>query len=338
VQPFCGKVIVVTGASSGVGRAMARAFAERGANVALLARNLDGLERAAAEITERGSRALVLPLDVANASAVDAAADRVAAEWGGIDIWVNNAMVSVFAAVDETTPEEYRRVIEVNYLGYVHGTRAALRHMRRANRGVIIQIGSALAYRSIPLQSAYCASKAAIRAFTDSLRSELIRERSAIALTMLQLPAVNTPQFEVVRNRLEGHPQPVPPVYQPELIAKAAVHAALHTRREVWLGWATVKAIVGQRIAPGVLDRYLARHAWEAQQTDDLPAGHAPRHFEDNLDAPLPGDRGAHGPFDERARSFDLGIFVRLHPKLTAALAGLATAAIVNWLRRRPAA
>ena len=337
MQSLRGEVIVITGASSGVGRAMARAFAARGANVALLASNVDGLECAAAEVGKCGGRALVLPLDVTNASAVDAAADRVAVEWGGIDVWVNNAMVSVFAPVEQTASAEYRRVIEVNYLGYVHGTRAALRHMRETGRGVIMQIGSALAYRSIPLQSAYCASKAAIRAFTDSLRSELIHERSAIAITMLQLPAVNTPQFEVVRNRLEKHPQPVPPVYQPELIAQAAVQAALHPRREMWLGWTTMKAIVAQRLAPGLLDRYLARHAWDAQQTDDLPAGHPTQHLQDSLDAPLRGDRGARGPFDDRARSFDLALFARLHPKLTAALTGLATAAVINTLRRKRA-
>jgi NAD(P)-dependent dehydrogenase (short-subunit alcohol dehydrogenase family) len=329
-----GKVAVITGASSGIGRATARAFASRGASVALIARNVEGLERAAAEVVERGGKALVMPLDVASALAVDAAADRVAAEWGGIDVWVNDAMVSVFAPVERIAPEEYRRVIEVNYLGYVHGTLAALRHMRRAGGGVIIQIGSALAYRSIPLQSAYCASKAAIRAFTDSLRSELIRERSKIAITMLQLPAVNTPQFEVVRNRLEKHPQPVPPVHQPELIARAVVHAALHPRREMWLGWSTVKAILAQRVVPGFLDGYLARHAWESQQTDDLPPGHPTKHFRDNVDAPVPGDRGAHGPFDDRARSFDLRLWVQLHPQLTSTVAGLATAAAVAWLAR----
>jgi hypothetical protein len=206
--------------------------------------------------------------------------------------------------------------------------------MRRRGSGVIIQIGSALAYRSIPLQSAYCASKAAARAFTDSLRSELIRERSPIAITMLHLPAVNTPQFEVVRNRLEKHPQPVPPVYQPELIAKAAVHAALHPRREMWLGWSTVKAILAQRFAPGLLDRYLAHYAWDSQQTSDLPPGHPTKHFRDNLDAPLRGDRGAHGPFDDRARSFDVGLWIRLHPMATTALAGLGTAVALLWLRR----
>jgi NAD(P)-dependent dehydrogenase (short-subunit alcohol dehydrogenase family) len=325
---------VVTGASSGVGRAIARAFASRGAKVALLARNVEGLEHTAAEVVERGGKALVLPTDVSDAAAVDAAAERVVADWGAIDVWVNDAMVSVFAPVEQTTPAEYRRVIEVNYLGYVHGTLAALRHMHRYGDAVIIQIGSALAYRSIPLQSAYCASKAAVRAFTDSLRSELIRERSTIAIAMLHLPAVNTPQFEVVRNRLEKHPHPVPPVYQPELIAKAVVHAALHPRREMWLGWSTVKAILGQRLAPGFLDRYLARHAWDSQQTDDLPPGHPLKHREDNLDAPLAGDRGADGPFGDRARSFDARLWVRVHPLAASALALLTTATALALLRR----
>jgi short-subunit dehydrogenase len=315
-----GKVAVVTGASSGVGRAIVRAFAEQGVKVAMIARNVDGLKVAAEEVRERGSEALSLPLDVAQAEVVDDAAERIIAEWGAIDVWVNNAMVSVFAPVTATTPDEYRRVIEVNYLGYVHGTLAALRHMRVRDTGVILQIGSAVAYRSIPLQSAYCASKAAIRGFTDSLRSELIREGSRIALTMLQLPAVNTPQSEVVRNRLSDHPQPVPPIYQPEVIARAAVHAAVHPKREVWIGWSTVTAIIGQRLVPGLLDRYLSRRAWESQTTRQLPAGHPPRHFEDNVDTTLPGDRGAHGPFDARARSWSVSLWMRMHPRVVASL------------------
>ncbi|MES1210286.1 MAG: SDR family oxidoreductase, partial [Pseudomonadota bacterium] len=266
-----GKVAVVTGASSGVGRAIARAFAAAGANVALIARNGEALEHAAGEVRELGREALPLPLDVADATAVDAAAELVVETWGAIDIWVNDAMVSVFSPVREMTAGEFRRVTEVNYLGYVHGTMAALRHMRPRNRGVIMQIGSALAYRSIPLQSAYCASKAAIRGFTDSLRCELIHERSGVQLTMLQLPAVNTPQFEVVRNRLPEHPQPVPPIYQPEVIARAAVRAAARPRREVWIGWSAVKAIIGQRLIPGALDAYLAKNAWTAQETKNLP-------------------------------------------------------------------
>jgi NAD(P)-dependent dehydrogenase (short-subunit alcohol dehydrogenase family) len=321
VSSLAGKVVVITGASSGVGRACARAFGEAGARVALIARGEDGLRAAAAELPD----AMVLPLDVADAGAVRRAAAEVSARWGHIDVWVNDAMVSVFAQVRDTTPEEYRRVIEVNYLGYVHGTQAALEHMRGA--GVIIQIGSALAYRSIPLQSAYCASKAAIRGFTDSLRSELYRERSPIRLVHVHLPAVNTPQFEVVRSRLEGHPQPVPPMYQPEVIARVVVRAALRPRREIWIGWTTVEAIIGQRFIPGWLDRWLAHRAWESQTTRAL---HHPRH-RDNLDAPLPGDRGAHGPFDAQARSWSLQPWLRRHTLLLAAGA----AALVALRRRR---
>jgi short-subunit dehydrogenase len=297
-----GKVAVITGASAGVGRAIVREFARQGAKVALIARTQEALEVAAGEVRNAGSEALVLPLDVSDPEAVFAAAERVVAEWGQIDLWVNDAMVSVFAPVVETTAAEFRRVTEVNYLGYVHGTLAALRHMRTRGSGTIIQIGSALTYRSIPLQSAYCASKAAVRGFTDSLRSELYREHSKIKITMLQLPAVNTPQFDVVRSRLPDHPQPVPPVYQPEIMARAAVHAALHPRREVWVGWNTVKAIIGQRFIPGLLDRHLAKVAWEGQTTRALPPGHPIEHPEDNVDAPLAGDRGAHGPFDHIAK------------------------------------
>jgi short-subunit dehydrogenase len=332
-----GKRAVVTGASSGVGRAIARAFGAQGAKVALLARNVDGLEAAAKEIREQGSEALVLPLDVADAAAVDAAAERVANEWGDIDIWVNDAMVSVFSPIREMTAQEYRRVTEVCYLGYVHGTLAALRFMRPKNRGVIIQIGSALAYRSIPLQSAYCASKAAIRGFTDSLRSELIHDGSKVAVTMLQLPAVNTPQFDVVRNRLPEHPQPVPPIYQPEVIARAAVQAALHPKREVWIGWSATKAIIGQRLLPGFLDRYLAKRAWGAQETDRLPPGHPLKHDRDNVDQPIPGDRGAHGVFDSRARRASTKMWARTHLRWLALAGGTLAAALLWWRRARVA-
>jgi NAD(P)-dependent dehydrogenase (short-subunit alcohol dehydrogenase family) len=329
---------VVTGASSGVGRAIVRAFGQEGAKVALLARNIDGLEAAAAEVRDRGSEALVLPLDVADAAAVDAAAARVVKEWGAIDIWVNDAMVSVFSPIREMTAQEFRRVTEVCYLGYVHGTLAALRHMRPRNKGVIIQIGSALAYRSIPLQSAYCASKAAIRGFTDSLRSELIHDDSAVAVTMLQLPAVNTPQFDVVRNRLPEHPQPVPPIYQPEVIAQAAVHAALHPKREIWIGWSASKAIIGQRLVPGFLDRYLAKHAWSGQETDKLPPGHPLKHDRDNVDQPIPGDRGAHGAFDSRARTVSTKMWARTHTSWLAIAGGLLVAALIWWRPGRLAA
>lgn len=334
-RKFEGKVAVITGASSGVGRAIARAFGAEGAKVALIARGVDGLEAAAREVRERGGNALVLPLDVSDAKAVDAAARRVVDELGAIDIWVNDAMVSVFSPISEMSAEEFRRVMDVNYLGFVHGTLAALRYMRPRNEGVIIQIGSALAYRSIPLQSAYCASKAAIRGFTDSLRSELVRERSGVAVTMLQLPAVNTPQFEVVRNRLPKHPQPVPPIYQPEVIARAAIHAALQPRRETWIGWSTTEAIIGQRLIPGFLDRYLSKRAWDTQVTDRLPPGHPLRHDEDNLDRALPGDYGAHGPFDAKARAFSTKLWARTH-RGWLALTAAVLAAAVCWkpLRR----
>jgi short-subunit dehydrogenase len=303
-----GQVVVVTGASSGIGRAIAREAGARGARVALIARGVAGLAAAAREIEAAGGESLVLPLDLADAHAVDAAADRIVSHWGSIDVWINNAMVSVFAPVTDTTPEEYRRVTMVNYLGTVHGTLAALRNMRRCDYGIIIQIGSALAYRSIPLQSAYCASKAAVRGFTDSLRCELVRQKSRIRVTMLQLPAVNTPQFDVVRNKLGQHARPVGTTYQPEVITRAVFHAIEHPPRELWIGWSTLLAIVGQRFVPGLLDRYLARKAWEGQVTAHLPPTRR-----DNLIAPLPGDRGAHGPFDREARSFSGELWLRTH-------------------------
>jgi NAD(P)-dependent dehydrogenase (short-subunit alcohol dehydrogenase family) len=303
-----GKVVVVTGASSGVGRAIARAAGERGARVALLARGVEGLHAAAKEIARTGGESLVLPVDVADARSVDAAADVVASTWGGIDVWVNNAMVSVLAPIDDTTAAEFRRVTDVNYLGTVHGTLAALRHMRERDAGLIVQIGSALAYRSIPLQSAYCASKSAIRGFTDSLRCELLHQRSGIAVTMLQLPAMNTPQFEVLRNKLGKHARPVAPTFQPEVAARAFLHAVEHPSRELWVGWPTFKAIVGQRFIPGMLDRYLADVAWDGQTTHRLPPTRR-----DNLDAPLPGDRGAHGSFEHEARSSSVELWLRVH-------------------------
>lgn len=323
-------VAVVTGASSGIGRAVARELGAQGAKVALIARNVEALAAAAREIRDVGGEALVIPLDVSDAQAVQDAADHVVAQWGNIDVWINNAMISVFAPADRIKPAEYRRVTEVNYLGYVYGTLAALRVMKPRNEGVIVQIGSALAYRSIPLQSAYCASKAAIRGFTDSLRSELLHQNSRIHLTMLQLPAVNTPQFEVVRSRLSGHPQPVPPIYQPEVIARAVLHAIRHPRRELWIGWSAMKAIVGQRLIPGLLDRYLAKRAWDGQTTDDLPPGHPLEHREDNIDTPIPGDRGAHGPFDARARAFSSKLWLSMHRGRLALLgAAVAVLAVV---------
>lgn len=328
-RPSSEQVVAVTGASSGVGRAIARAFGAAGAKVGLIARGADGLNAAAEEIRSAGGEALVLPADVSHASEVQKAAHAIAEKWGRIDTWVNDAMVSVFSPVLEMTPEEYRRVTEVNYLGTVYGTLAALRYMIPADEGMVLQIGSALVYRSIPLQSAYCASKAAIRGFTDSLRCELIHDRSRVKVCMLQLPAVNTPQFEVVRTRLPRHPQPVPPIFQPEVIARAALHLSQHPRREMWVGWSAAKAIVAQKFIGGLLDRYLARKGWDSQM-DDRPVDPLTR--PDNLMAPLPGDRGAHGDFDARSRSASSELRARLNAGKLAA--GAAALALVAWRLR----
>ncbi len=325
---FEGKVVVVTGASAGIGRAVARAFGREGSKIGLIARTADALENAASEIRAAGGEALVLPLDLADAAAVDRAADEVVSRFGALDVWVNDAMVSVFSPVAEMRADEYRRVTEVNYLGTVHGTLSALRYMRARDAGTIVQVGSALAYRSIPLQSAYCASKAAVRGFTDTLRCELIHDRSRVRLTMVQLPAVNTPQFEVVRNRLDAHARPVPPVYQPETIAEGILWAARHAPRELWIGWSTMKAIVGQRFIPGLLDRYLARMAWRAQTTDI-----APKPAEDNVDAPLPGDRGSRGIFGRIARRGSVELWLRTHRGALAAAVAVA-AGVALYSRR----
>jgi NAD(P)-dependent dehydrogenase (short-subunit alcohol dehydrogenase family) len=292
------RVVVVTGASSGVGRATVRMFAQQGAAVALLARGRDALEGARSEAESLGARALSIPTDVADADAVEVAAGRVEQQLGPIDVWVNNAMTSVFAPVHEVSAEEFRRVTEVTYLGFVYGTLSALRRMRERDRGVIVQVGSALAYRGIPLQSAYCACKHAIQGFNESLRCELLHEGSAVHVTMVQMPALNTPQFDIVRTRLPRHPQPVPPIYQPEVAAKAIVAAAANpARREWWVGASTAIVLAGNALLPGVGDRYLARTGFDSQQTDEpVPAGRP-----DNLFEPLDGDRGAHGDFDADA-------------------------------------
>jgi NAD(P)-dependent dehydrogenase (short-subunit alcohol dehydrogenase family) len=297
--------------------------------VALVARNREALSNAAEEIRSEGGEAAVLALDVADAEAVANAARQVAERWGGIDVWVNNAMVSVFSPVEQMTAAEYRRVTEVNYLGYVNGTLAALAEMKRSGGGTIVQVGSALAYRSIPLQSAYCASKAAVRGFTDSLRCELLHDRSRIRLTMLQLPAVNTPQFDVVKSRLPNHPQPVPPIFQPEVIARAVLYAADRAPRELWLGGSAIKAILAQRLAPGLLDRYLARTGYASQQTDQPDPPDRP----DNLWESVPGDRGAHGDFDGKAIGRSAEVWARTHPRLVVS-AVLAATGVAAWLLR----
>ena len=303
------KVIVVTGASAGVGRATVRAFARRGARVGLLARGLDGLETTRREVEDLGGKALVVPTDVADADQVERAASAVESEFGPIDLWVNNAMASVFSPALEMTPAEYKRVTEVTYLGYVYGTLSALRRMQQRDHGTIIQVGSALAYRGIPLQSAYCAAKHAIQGFTESVRCELMHERSNVKMTMVQMPALNTPQFGWTKSRLPRKAQPVPPIFQPEVAADAIVWAAEHYRREWWVGGSTALAIAGNKIAPGIADSYLARQGYDAQQHDGAADPHCPN----NLDEPVPGDHGAHGDFDNRSRNGSLQVWLDRH-------------------------
>jgi NAD(P)-dependent dehydrogenase (short-subunit alcohol dehydrogenase family) len=320
------EVVVITGASAGLGRAIAEAFAGDGARIGLIAR--DGVRLAAVSraVLEAGGEALPLALDVADAAAVERAADTVERTFGPIDIWINNAMVSVFAPVHEITPEEFRRVTEVTYLGYVHGTLAALRRMRPRNRGTIVQVGSALAYRGIPLQSAYCAAKHAIEGFCDSLRAELRHDRSRVHVTMVHMPALNTPQFEWSRSRMPHRSQPVPPIYDPAIGADAVRFAAHARRREVWVGASTVWAIAGNRLAPWLGDWYLARTGYDAQQTDEPDApGRC-----DNLYSPCPGPYGVRGRFGARTRRFSLQLWLTKRRELAAAgalvIAGLAWA------------
>jgi NAD(P)-dependent dehydrogenase (short-subunit alcohol dehydrogenase family) len=262
-------VVVVTGASAGVGRATVRAFARRGCRIGLIARGEDGLEGARREVEEAGGQALICKTDVADAAGIEAAAAAIEERLGPIDIWVNNAMVSVFSPLKEMTVEEFRRVTEVTYLGYVYGTMAALKRMLPRDRGTIVQVGSALAYRGIPLQSAYCGAKHAIQGFTESVRCELLHDGSNVWITMVQMPALNTPQFDWVKSRLPNRAQPVPPIYQPEVAAEAIVWAAHHRRRELLVGSSTVRAVLGDKVAPGLLDRYLARTGYESQQTEN---------------------------------------------------------------------
>ena len=323
-------VVVVTGASAGLGRATVRAFAERGYDVALLARGRDGLDAAAEEVAAAGRRALVLPTDVADPPQVEDAAARVEDELGPVDVWVNNAMTSVFAPFPQIDDDEFRRVTEVVYLGVVHGTRAALRRMLPRDRGVIVQVGSALGYRGIPLQSAYCGAKHAVVGFTESVRCELLHDRSGVRLTMVQMPALNTPQFGWVLSRLPKKAQPVPPIYQPEVAAAAIVHAAEHPgRREWWVGGPTAATLVGQKLFPGVLERYLARTGFSSQQADEPAEGGSPG----NLWAPVPGDHGAYGAFDDLAHRRSVQAWASRNRR---ALVGSAAAAASGaaWLRR----
>jgi short-subunit dehydrogenase len=323
------EVVVVTGASAGVGRTVARALARRGSAVALLARGRAGLEAARREVEELGGRALVVPTDVADAEAVSSAAAIAERELGPIDVWINNAMVSVFSPVAKMTAADYHRVTEVTYLGYVHGVLAVLPAMLERDRGLIINVGSALAYRGIPLQSAYCAAKHAIQGFTDSLRTELLIEGSAVRVTEVHLPAVNTPQFGWVKSRLPNRAQPVPPIHQPEIAAEAILHAIDTDRREVWVGWPTVKTIIGNRVAPWYVDRRLADDGFEAQQVDGAPEEADRPH---NLWKPVDDevDHGAYGSFGEVAREASSQLWLTRHRRAVLGgglAAGLALAA-----------
>lgn len=324
------EVVVITGASAGVGRATVREFARHGASVGLIARGRDGLEAAKREVEKLGGRALVLPCDVADARALESAAAEVERELGPIDVWINNAMVSVFSPVRLMEPEEYRRVTEVTYLGAVNGTLAALRRMLPRNCGTIVQVGSALAYRSIPLQSAYCAAKHAIVGFTDSLRCELIHDHSNIHVTIAHLPAVNTPQFDWSKSRMPRQPQPVPPIFQPEVIARGIYYAAHARRRELWIGFPTVMAINAEKFAPSVADRYLGRNGYDSQMTNEP----MPQNRPNNLWEPLPGDHGAHGRFDAQARNRSWQLELDMHRgAVLAGIIGLAAGIFVLFRR-----
>jgi short-subunit dehydrogenase len=327
------EVVMVTGASAGVGRAIAHAFARHGAHVGLVARGRPGLEDARREVESLGGQGLVLPTDVTNHSQVESAGQRLEEHFGEIDVWVNDAMATVFAPFSDTRPEEFKRATEVTYLGTVHGTMAALSRMRARDRGKIVQVGSALSYRAIPLQAAYCGAKFAIRGFTDSIRTELLHDRSAVQITMVQLPGLNTPQFNWCRSKLPRHPTPVPPIYQPEVAAEAVYWAAHHHRRELWVGYSTVQAIVGNKIAPRLLDVYLARKAVDGQQVRDMPVdGERPG----NLFDPVEELAATHGIFDAGAKARSPQLWAATHRRAAAGLLlGGAAAALAGSRRWR---
>jgi short-subunit dehydrogenase len=326
-------IVAITGASAGVGRAVAREFAARKWDVALIARDAVRLEAAVTELRQRGVRATAVVADVADFAALSAAAREIDETFGAIDVWINNAMATVFAPVTKITPEEFKRSTEVTYLGQVHGTMAALALMRSRNRGTIVNIGSALAYRAIPLQSAYCGAKYAVRGFTDALRSELIHDRSAIGLVMVHLPAVNTPQFDWALNKTVRRAQPVPPIFQPEMAARAIYFAAMHPkRREVWVGASTVKAIIANKLMPGLLDRYLADAGYSGQLTDEPQPDDAPANLFTTVDA----DVAAHGRFESAATARSSEMAISAHRGLTAlVVAGVLAIGLSGWFARR---
>ncbi|WP_025596898.1 SDR family oxidoreductase [Burkholderia sp. WSM2230] len=326
------KVVVVTGAGAGAGRATAAEFARHGYDVALLSRDSARLERAAAELESRyGVRALALPTDVADADCVEEAATRTEAELGPIDVWVNVAMATVFAPVSRLTAQEIERGTRVTYLGQVHGTMAALSRMRVRNRGTIVNVGSALGYRSVPLQSIYCGAKFAVRGFTDALRSEIIHDGLKVHLTMVDLPALNTPQFDWALNKMGRKAKPVAPIFQPEVAARAIYFAATHKRREIWVGFPTVKAILANFLAPALLDRYLAKAGYEGQLTDEPLTPDAPS----NLFEPVPGDYNAHGRFDRESKPMSLEMCAVRHRGVLCALAGIGIAGGIGLLIRK---
>jgi len=332
------QTVAITGASAGIGRASARLFAQRGDRVALIARGQAGLDGAARDVRRAGGTALAVPADVADFAQVEAAARQIEETFGPIDVWVNVAFASVFAPFAETTPEEFRRVTEVAYLGYVHGTMAALARMRPRDRGAIVQVGSALGARSIPLQAAYCGAKHAINGFTESLRCELLHDKSNVRVTVVQMPAVNTPQFSWVRSRLPRHPQPVPPIYQPEVAARGVVYAAGHPRRkQYFVGATTAATILANRMAPALLDRYLARTGYDSQQTGEREPDR-PDNLWKPVDEPRGDDFGAHGEFDGRSHSRSAQLLVSHHPVAATAAAAVTAAAgmaLASRARRR---
>ncbi|OYN77477.1 SDR family oxidoreductase [Mycolicibacterium sphagni] len=328
--------VVITGASAGIGRASARMFGARGDRVALLARGPSGLDGAVKDVENAGGQALAIPTDVADYAEVDAAATVVERTFGPIDIWVNVAFTSVFAPFHQITAEEYRRVTEVSYLGYVHGTMVALSRMRPRNTGTIVQVGSALGDRAIPLQSAYCGAKHAINGFTESVRTELMHEDSNVHITVTQMPAVNTPQFSWVLSRLPRHPQPVPPIYQPEIAARAVLFAADHPRRkQFWVGASTAATVLGQRVAPALLDRYLAKTGYASQQTGEWVSPDRPNNLWEPRDDDQGGDHGAHGVFDDRSLSVSPQLWFSQHARQTVLTGAAGAVAIAAALIRR---